>query len=165
MYNPPDIYGVNNVRDEYIELTNISSVEVPLYNLSHVTNTWHMRNAVDFDFPLGAVLSAGEIILMVGFDPLEYSRMRTLRVVYGVSTNVTVYGPWVGNLNNSGETLEHKWPDNPNTNDVPYIMAEKINYKPVEPWPPAAAGSGMSIQRINNNRYGNDPENWYAATP
>jgi len=163
MYNPADIGGVNNIRDEYIELTNISSAEVPLYSLLDVTNTWRVRSAVDFDFPRGAVLNAGERILLVGFDPREDLSMRTLRIVYGVSTNITVYGPWVGNLNNGGDTVKLKWPDSPNTNEVPYILAEEIHYSPTEPWPPDASGTGNSLQRIAGDRYGNDPVNWYAA--
>src|SRR6185436_19300308 len=31
------------------------------------------------------------------------------------------------------------------------------------PWPPAADGSGPSLQRKNSAAYGNDPANWEAA--
>src|SRR5262249_51468167 len=54
MYRPADqaFYGTtfNNVLDEYIELQNITGTNVALYDVSYPTNTWHLRNAVDFDF-------------------------------------------------------------------------------------------------------------------
>jgi len=165
MYHPPDIYGENNERDEYVELENITTNQVALFGPGAFTNVWHIRKAVNFDFPPGTVMQAGEKVLVVGFDPSNHLRMRTLRIVYGVSTNTAVYGPWKGTLNNDGETVELKRPDNPNTNAVPYITVEKVKYRPQQPWPPAAAGTGKSLQRIALEQYGNDPVNWYAAAP
>ena len=140
MYHPADLGGTNNVRDEYIELTNISGTDVPLYDPLAPTNTWHLRGAIDFDFPQGISIAAGERIVIASAS-------------------------WSGTLNNAGETIRLKWPDSPNTNGVPYILAEEIGYDAAEPWPPAADGTGNSLQRIANNQYGNDPDNWYAAPP
>ncbi len=165
MYHPADLAATNNVRDEYIELTNITGSNVLLYDPLATTNTWHLRNAVDFDFPQGSVLTAGSRILVVGFDPLDAATLAAFRAAYGLSTNVPVFGPWTGTLNNAGETIRLKWPDSPNTNSVPYILAEEVGYESTYPWSPAADGTGNSLQRINSNLYGNDPDNWYAALP
>jgi len=35
----------------------------------------------------------------------------------------------------------------------------------VDPWPVKANGQGLSLSRIDPHAYGNDPENWKAATP
>jgi hypothetical protein len=165
MYHPLDSGITNNTADEYIELTNISSKDISLFGPDAFTNVWHIRNAVDFDFATGTVINAGEKILLVGFDPSDSSMTADFRAAYGITTNINIYGPWSGSLNNEDETIELKRPDNPNTNDVPYILVEKIHYHDSEPWPPAADGSGCSLQRIAVERYGNDPDNWYAATP
>jgi hypothetical protein len=165
MYHPLDSGITNNTGDEYIELTNISSEDVSLFGPDAFTNVWHIRNAVDFDFATGTVINAGEKILLVGFDPSDSSMTADFRAAYGITTNINIYGPWSGSLNNEDETIELKRPDNPNTNDVPYILVEKIHYHDSEPWPPAADGSGCSLQRIAVERYGNDPDNWYAAIP
>ena len=166
MYNPASLNGTNNnVRDEYIELTNISESSVLLYNPAVPVSTWRLRDAVDFDFPQGVTLEAGSRILVVGFDPTDAATLAAFRSAYGLGTNVPIYGPWDGKLNNTNETVELKSPDNPNLDSVPYILAEEIAYASYEPWPPAADGTGQSLQRIDNSQYGNDPDNWYAAAP
>ena len=56
MYHPPDLGTNDNGRDEYIELHNISTVPVALFES---TNAWRLRDAVDFDFAPGTVLAPG----------------------------------------------------------------------------------------------------------
>ncbi len=165
MYHPGNLGGTNNVRDEYIELTNISDGSIDLFNPSVPVSTWRLRDAVDFDFPQGVSMAAGSRILLIGFDPLDTTTLADFRSTYGLGSGVPIYGPWSGELNNTNATIELKWPDNPNIDSVPYILAEEIGYASTEPWPPAADGSGKSLQRIDNNPYGNDPDNWYAAAP
>jgi len=165
MYHPPDLSGTNNVRDEYIELTNISGASVPLYDPLATTNIWHLRKAVDFDFPQGSTIAAGQSVLVVGFSPTNTSTLASFRSAYGLSPAVTIYGPWIGTLNNSGEAIKLKWPDKPDATMVPYVLTDKVSYKPAEPWPADADGTGSSLQRIKNSKYGNDPDNWYAAPP
>jgi len=159
MYHPADLATTNNVRDEYIELTNISGVNVLLYDPLAPTNTWHLREAVDFDFPQGSIVAAGQRILVVEIDPA------TFRTLHSIPASVPIFGPWSGTLDNNGETIKLKWPDKPDLDMVPYILTDKVNYKAVEPWSSAANGTGSSLQRIENSKYGNDPDNWYAALP
>ena len=42
--------GVEQAEDEFLELQNISGNPVPLYDPQHATNTWSLRDAVDFAF-------------------------------------------------------------------------------------------------------------------
>ena len=165
MYNPASQGGTNNVRNEYVELTNIAGSSVDLFNPAVPASTWRLRDAVDFDFPQGVTMDAGSRMLVVSFDPTNTTTLTAFRAAYGMDTNVPIYGPWGGRLNNSNETVALKWPDTPNIDSVPYILAEEISYASNEPWPPAADGTGKSLQRIVNSRYGNDPDNWYAAAP
>ena len=106
---------------------------------------------------------------MVGFDPAtNAAALATFRSKYG--TNGPVVGPWSGKLSNSGEAIELLAPDNPQTFGpdlglVPYVMIERVVYSNAPPWDAAANGTGLSLQRVNFAAYGNEPTNWFAATP
>jgi hypothetical protein len=180
MYHPPDLTnGVNDEVDEFIELHNLSATNVPLYctstnepgyGVSALTNTWHLRNGVDYDFPTNQLLPAAGRLLVVGFDPLANpAQLVAFRALYNVPTNVPVYGPWSGHLDNAGETLELKRPDKPDVSvtnvTVPYVMIDEVAYELGAPWPTNADGLGSSLQRLALNAYGNDPANWTGAAP
>ena len=68
-------------------------------------------------------------------------------------------------MQDSGERLELQRPDVPDTNGVAYITVDEVRYNDKAPWPPAADGSGPSLQRRVPAAYGNDPVNWEAAAP
>jgi len=171
MYHPPDLFGGrDDDLNEFIELHNSTSTSVPLYDGNHPTNTWRLRDAVDFDFPPGIVLAPGQRALIVGFDPNVYGALKAaLLAKYNIPTNTLMLGPWSGKLDNSGDTVELERPDNPNVSGlvtvVPYYVVEKVAYRDTAPWPVAADGGGASLQRIEPTLFGNDPLNWQAATP
>lgn len=178
-YHPPDYVGaVDNADDEFIELTNISSASVPLYSTDTsvpgygtqaLNDTWRLRNAVDFDFPTGVSLDAGESILVVGFDPaVEPTQLAAFRAKYAVPETVRIFGPWSGKLDNSGEELELKWPGKADALEgfyVPYYMAEEIDYRDAAPWPVAADGLGPSLERRALDAFANEAINWRATYP
>lgn len=165
MYHPADT-GVSNAPGSYIELVNLATTNAPLYNPAEPTNTWRLRNAVDFDFPPNTVLLPGARLLVVGFDPrTNLSVLASFRARYGVSADVSVVGPWNGRLGNHEETIELKKPDFWGTNGVPYVMVEKVHYADRDPWPAIADGAGASLQRRTLAAYANEPTNWFASTP
>jgi hypothetical protein len=140
------------------------------YGLAAATNTWHLRNAVDYDFPTNVTLAAASRLLVTSFDPAANpSQLAAFRSLYNVATNVPIFGPWSGKLDNGGETIELKYPDKPDVTSsnvtVPYVLVEQIDYQPVAPWPANADGLGSSLQRLVLHAYGNDPTNWVAALP
>ena len=166
MYHPPDLAGnQDNATDEYLELLNITAEDVPLFDPAHPTNTWRLRQAVDFNFPTNVVLPAGGYLLVVGFYPTNAALLTAFRDKYGVPTNVPVLGPWSGKLDNSSEDVELYKPDVPEGLIRPYVLVEKIAYKDTAPWEAAADGFGPSLQRFNSLTFGNDPTNWVAAGP
>jgi hypothetical protein len=179
MYHPPDINGADDYLDEYIELHNITATNVPLYctftneigyGLAAVTNTWRLRNAVDYDFPTNVTLAAAGRLLVTSFDPVASpAQLAAFRTLYNVATNVPIFGPWSGKLDNGGETIELKRPDKPDVGStsvtIPYVLMEQIDYQPGAPWPTNADGLGGSLQRLVLHAYGNDPTNWAAALP
>ena len=173
MYHPPDIqFGTNyanNTEDEYIELHNISINLAPLYHPSYPSNTWRLRDAVEFDFPTNVSLPANGRLLIVGFDPADTNKLAQFRTRNNVAPAVPVYGPFSGNLDNGGDSVELRKPDRPelfgppNFGLVPSLLVERVRYSNLTPWPVAANGLGPSLQRIVASAYGNDPSNWVAA--
>ncbi len=166
MYHPPDQGTNDNVLEEFIELTNITTTSVPLYDPAHPTNTWRLRNAVDLDFPPGLSIPPGGYLLVVSFNPqVDPGALAAFRAKYNLDPSVAIVGPYDGKLANSTETIELKKPDLPNLDKVPYVLVEEVTYSDSVPWPPAADGLGYSLQRISVTEFGNDPANWMAATP
>ena len=147
-------------QDEFLELINIASTNLPLFDIRVPTNTWRIRNAVGFDFPTGVVLKPDEKCLVTPLTPVAF------RAKYSIPASIQVFGPWTNLLNNAGDTVELFKPDppqeppHPDAGYVPYIRVEKITYGASAPWPVAADGTGPALQRINPKLYGNVATNW-----
>lgn len=157
---------------EFVELHNPTAEPVRLHDPGYPTNRWRLGDAVGFDLPSGLILPAGGYLLVVDFDPREDPASATeFRAAYRLSAAVPVVGPFSGSLSDSGETVELLRPDEPEGWDspepglVPYESVERIAYQPHAPWPPGAAGTGGSLQRLVVAAYGNEPANWFAAPP
>jgi hypothetical protein len=173
MYHPPDLAGgVDNVRDEFVELQNITGGSVALYHPAYPSNTWRLRDGVDFEFPPGTVIPAGGFVLVVSFDPVaDTNSLAAFRAAYSVAANAPIFGPYRGKLDNGGETLELEMPDapvppgEPDAGYVPFIVVERVKYDDTAPWSTGPDGTGQSLQRLTANLYGNDPANWQGATP
>jgi hypothetical protein len=173
MYHPPDVQVganyYNNPDDEYIELENFSANAVPLYDPANPANTWHLRDAVDFDFPSNTTIAAHSFILITSLDPANAGAIAAFRARNGVADAVPIFGPFQGELNNAGEAVELRRPDVPqppgasDAGFVPYILVERVNYSDSAPWPIGADGIGPSLQRVSVTAYGNDPANWVAG--
>ena len=175
MYHPPnrgDTNVTDNTADEYLELHNITSSAVPLYDPSAPVNTWKITGGVTFAFPPGLVMPASAFWLLVSFNPVaDPNALAGFRARYGLDANVVILGPYAGKLNNGGDSLElyqpdppQQWP-HPDAGYVPYILVERVKYSDVSPWPVAADGQGSSLQRRRAPDFGNDPVNWFAASP
>jgi hypothetical protein len=163
MYHPPDIGTNDNTRDEFIELRNTSTVPVALYD---TTNGWRLRDAVDFDFTPGTAIGPGGTLLVVSFDPVNNpSALAEFRAQYQLATNQPMVGPYSGKLANDSDEIELRRPDVPNSNNVPYVLVERVRYFDTAPWPNTADGSGLSLHRVSETGFGNDPTNWVAAAP
>jgi len=177
MYHPPDVIvpGVStndNELDEYIELRNITTANVPLFDPSNPGNRWTLSNAVNYVFPRNITLTPNAYILVVGFDPAtNLTQLAAFRAKHNLSSAVRIFGPWRGQLNNNNETIELYKPDpvqvppHPDAGLVPAILVDKVRYNDSFPWPVEADGDGRSLQRIASGLYGNDPINWKTDVP
>jgi hypothetical protein len=172
MYHPPDVVtpGMtnDNVIEEFIELHNRSAMAMPLFAPAYPTNTWRLRDAVEFDFPTNTSIPGKGHLVVVSFNPAtNLAALAQFRARYG--SNIALVGPYAGKLDNSGENLELLQPDtpeppgSPDAGFVPYVLADRVRYADRAPWPASADGLGASLHRINIFAYGNDPANWGAA--
>ncbi|MEI7732437.1 MAG: immunoglobulin domain-containing protein, partial [Verrucomicrobiota bacterium] len=165
MYNPPNL-TTYDPPSSYIELLNTAATNYPLFTLAEPTNAWHIRNAVDYDFPTNVWLQPGQTLLVVGFDPVTNTyALNAFRSRYGTPTNALIFGPWQGTLGNHDQTIHLNEPDLADTNTVPYVTIEKVHYLDTYPWPVVAGGMGASLKRMNTSGYGNEPTNWTSAMP
>jgi len=172
MCAPPDLVigglASPNARDEFLELQNISSEAVLLYDPDNPANTWRIDGGVNFAFPPATVMPPHSSLLVVSFSPeTELDALAAFRTTYGLTNSVPIYGPFSGRLNNAGEAIELYQPGapNPNTQVAPLILIDRVKYDTVIPWPDGANRTGASLQKIDSNAFGNDPANWIAAWP
>ena len=143
---------------EFIELLNTATTNVPLFSTAFPTNTWQIKG-VGFTFPTNITLEPNGLLLVTATNPGAF------RALYDVPAAVLVLGPFSGALQNSGENIQLQAPDTPDTNEVPYVSVEELRYNDRAPWPQAADGSGLSLQRLNPTGFANSPANWLAASP
>jgi hypothetical protein len=170
-YHPPDVATNNNLLDEFIELRNITGRRVPFYDPRNPVNRWRLANAIDFEFPPKSFSAPGGIVLVVGFDAADAALVSTFREKFKVPVTATIFGPFVGHLDNAGGRLTLLQPDNPqrpphpDAGFVPYLMVDEVSYSDSTPWPVTADGAGSSLQRLRRGEFGDDPINWGAAIP
>ncbi len=164
MYNPAS--GLSGAT-EFIEVRNITGAPVSLFDPARPTNVWRLANAVDFSFPQGTNLAANGYLLVVDFDPVaDPAALASFRARYNVSASVPVLGPYLGKLDNGGETIELLRPDLPAGEFIPYVLVDSVSYGASAPWPSGFVnGSGFSLQRRVANSYGNNAANWVGALP
>lgn len=158
MYHPdwPDGGLYTNEQYEYIELYNISTEPVTLYDSDNDT-PWAFTRGIDFAFPsdVPVTIPAGEYLLIV-----KHPEAFTWR--YPNVPAEKILGPYEGKLNNAGERLELSMPG-----DDAFIRIDRVNYSDgsSDLWPTEPDGAGLSLTRRIPADYGNDPDNWQAASP
>ncbi len=158
MYNP--LAG----NDEFIELRNITSSPVKLYDPAATANTWTVTGGVNYTFPTGVEIPAQGLLVLTGADVSTQALKDAFRAKYSIPSTVDVFGPWQGKLDNAGEDI--------NINKVgpvdiidftyPIIRDDRVEYLSSAPWPTAADGTGKSLERLIPSAFGNDPINWLA---
>jgi hypothetical protein len=134
-YHPADPEAA---KLEFVELHNLSAADVDL-------GGWQFTEGIDFTFPAGTVIRAGEY-LVVSPDP------QRAREIYGLSAAA---GPYSGQLDNGGEV-------------VALVNAEgravsRVHYEDGGVWPALADGLGPSLEFTGSDT-GNDLASRWAAS-
>ena len=166
MYHPPDLVTGDDSDNEFIELHNISSNSVPMFDLNYPTNRWRLDDAVEFSFSTNTTIAAGGFLVVVGFDPATNApALAAFRAKYGIGAGVAIVGPWSGKLDNSEDDVELKKPDTSVLTNITSVLVEKVHYHDGGRWPAVADGFGPSLLRIVEGSFGNDATNWLAGAP
>lgn len=131
MYHPTG----DDVGLEWIELHNQQAVDMDL-------SRWKLRGGVDLEFPAGTVISGGGY-LVVAAAPAAL-------LAAGVFTGAV--GPWLGQLDNGGESL--RLVDNDGR------LMDELDYGDEDPWPVGPDGSGATLAKYDANTATADPANW-----
>jgi hypothetical protein len=171
-FRPTNSFAGDTNTGEFLELLNLTSNAVPLFDPAATTNTWRVSGGVDFVFPTNVTLAAGESLLLVGFDPAANSALSNwFRTEFRVPANRAILGPWSGALSDAGEYVSLFKPDppqlppSPDAGFVPYVLVERVKFLPTAPWATNGLGFGNSLQRVFPANFGNEPLNWFATAP
>ncbi len=145
MYNP--LQPGNDF--EYIQLTNVGAGSVTLQNF---TGTYRIDGGVEFDFPAGITLPAGERLWILSFNPTNTARLNLFCSTYGLtSANETFVGGYKGKLSDRGERVAIEYPqdsDDPlNPLDISWVVVDEVYYFDRTPWPIGADGTGYPLIR------------------
>ena len=175
MYHPdwPSGSLYNNEEFEYIELYNMSGVDVNLYD--EEGNPWKFTDGIDYTFAADANIAAGGYLLIVE-DSTAFEWRLASDPAWSVPGGVEICGPYDGKLNNGGEKVELSMPGDIDEFGVRhYIRIDRVGYSDgshpednpggIDLWAVAADGGGEALARIDVNLYGNDPNNWDASSP
>lgn len=103
---------------------------------------WRITGGVDFTFPPGFRLQAGQFAV-VSANPI------TLQSATGLTG---VLGPFTGSLAGTGETLQLR--------DEMDALKLEFTYSDDPPWPAAADGSGHTLVLVNPSYGEDDPRAW-----
>ncbi|MCA9151203.1 MAG: lamin tail domain-containing protein, partial [Planctomycetales bacterium] len=146
---------------EYIEFRNTTTGDI---NMSG----WRLRGGVDYDFPVGTTLKAGEMLVLLKFnpdDPENINQVNAFKAQYGVGDSVVLMGGYSGLINNSDDRLLLLRPDNVPDADPVYVQVDEVLFDDQAPWPTNADGSVAShaIHRNSNGAYGNVGTSWTGA--
>ncbi|MCX7725448.1 MAG: lamin tail domain-containing protein, partial [Chitinispirillaceae bacterium] len=160
------MYHSQDNASDFIEITNITDQEIPLYHPSYPNFTWKI-SGVNFSFPSGISIKPGESIVIASDSIPESS----FRARYNIPSEVKIF-QMVGGLKNSTETISILKPEDPYVDTkvspdtlYPYMTFDFVTYSDQKPWPSEADGGGMSLHRVSKEVFGDDPVNWKAASP
>ena len=137
-FNEIQYHPANQADSEWIELTNLMSVNVDV-------SEWKIRGGVDFDFPEGTVIEAGGF-LVIASDPAAVAQATGL---------ANVLGPWTSSLSNAGEQLRLR-------NNSGRLM-DDVQFSDGVDWPVGADGSGATLAKRDPNTASPIAANWVAS--
>ena len=117
-----------------------------------------MIEGVFYNFASGMTMQPRSYAPIVAIDP------GTFRQKYNVPASTQIFGPWNGELLNTGERVALGRAAEPQAY-VPYAIADEVFYNAGPGWPQAANGQSALLNRRDPIEFGNDILNWQASAP
>jgi hypothetical protein len=168
MYHPePTVANPeNNTNDEYVKIYNPLFVPVELWTTA---GRWRINGGIGYTFPSNTTIAAEDELTVVSFDPVTNITARDEFLAhYDLDIgDVTMLGPYSGQLDNQSDRIALEKPiepDPPDT-DVPWVIIDEVIYYDSNPWPTAADGMGPPLYRADLEGAGSDPDSWSTAPP
>ena len=146
---------------EYVELYNATDAAVNL-------GGWRLRDGIEYDFPQGTSIAAHATLLVVPFNPTDTQTRLAFEAFYQLTGSVALVGPYIGLLDNVGESVALFRPGTPPPDEpsfTPYLLVDAVTYDDASPWPTAADGNGSSLARRSDRSLGSSADGWIAAAP
>ena len=103
---PPPGSTITELQLEFVELYNRSGAALDL-------SGWQIQGAVELELPSGTSLAAGEVLVLVPFDPQDSVLASEFRTIHQMSDTVRLIGPYLGLLKNGGESVRLQAPTAP----------------------------------------------------
>lgn len=153
-------YSVGPGDSPFIELFNRADTDVPLNPPDDPSATWALGANPLFPIPLppGLVIRARQSLVLVREDaegfrqtfmvPAEVPVITAVEILLGLrpDDSIFLFAP----VGRAGDSIRR-------------MTVEQVDWKTTAPWPPGANAVGYALQRINPNRFANDPANWRAV--
>lgn len=164
-YHPASNTLADEADLEFLELRNVGSGPLILFNASAPTLSWRIRGDINFEFPRGLRLGAGSTLILVGFDPRrEPWKLERFKSLTGASNPGLVLGPWSGRLSNGGGALILEAPAW-DQGAARWIEEDRVLFDTRLPWPSEADGLGASLSRVSTSGSGLTANDWAATRP
>lgn len=159
-YHPLETAGdsLTEFELEFVELSSQSSRPTDI-------SRWRLHEAIDYAFPAGTTIAAGGTIVVVPFDPVaDPAKAVAFRAKYEISSEVSLAGPYSGQLSNRQETVQLSRPFRGVLSTNEFQLVDSARYQDEFPWPAEADGNGRSLSRLDRT-LGVLAQNWVATTP
>jgi hypothetical protein len=161
MYNTTDdVNGVDIPWQEFVEIQNVTSSSIELWNTN---GNFRVSGGIGFEFT-NVTIPGNGVVLVANLNASDPAAVNQFKEFYGVSaSNITVVGPFSGNLGNSSERVTLEKPEAPDGAGEPavWVVMDEVIYTDAS----GADGTGESLNRVAVTRSGNDPSNLAALEP
>jgi hypothetical protein len=138
-------------KPEFIELQNLTAT---IFDIAE----WKITNGVDYTFPPFSAANTGRTFLGK-FERILVSNVdeAALRAAYpSIPAATKIYGPWIGALNNAGETIR--------VHDKNGIRMCEVTYgNDGRKWPVSADGAGHTLTLVRPNYGAGTWRTWAAS--
>lgn len=143
-------YNAKSGKPDFLEVTNNTGTPFDM-------GKWSFSDGIDYTFPdfnagdtSAHILKEFETILV---SPVDEATLRTAYPVIPASTRI--FGPYIGALSNSGETVS--------LSDKNGVLMTTVDYNDGGKWPAAPDGTGHTLTRINANLQDGEWRNWKSS--
>ncbi|MDF7799319.1 lamin tail domain-containing protein [Pontiellaceae bacterium B1224] len=140
---------------EYIQIENVGSAP---HTFENEVGTYRIDGGVEFTFPAGTTLPAGEKLWILSFNPTNIVKLNLFCAAYGLNAaNETILGGYSGSLSDRGERVAIERPQDSDDPafplDVSWVVVDELFYFDQCPWPVSADGTGYPIIRTGLNTW------------